>query len=666
MLNRLVRGTAAAIAAVSSGSFAVAATAPVVAPYGTWRSPITATSLAESSINMRDLRVVGTTLYWNESRPAEKGRTVLMSDVGGRANVATPADFDVRTRVHEYGGASYLATTDVIYFSNFTDQRLYEQRGQNAPRALTPAGYRYADCVAHPAGDVLICVREDHTSGEVKNAIVAVKRSGGDAGTVLFGKSDFVAYPRLSVDGRKLAWIAWDHPNMPWDTTTLYVADLAADGLANVRSIAGGSNESVLEPQWDRDGALYFMSDRNDFWNLFVWRGTQAQAVLAMQAEFAAPLWSLGQSNYVLSGDGSAVVRYGVDMTDHLALLDLKSGGLREIRLPFVGYSSIQLRGDHAVMIATAADQTPAIISVDIRSGGFDVVRRPAATNLSAALISRAEAIEFPTAGGRTAHAFYYPPRNDGFVAPEGELPPLIVQVHGGPTGAVTAEFSSKIQYWTSRGFAIADVNYGGSSGYGRAYRERLKGQWGVVDVQDVVAAARFLGEQRKADPRRLIIRGGSAGGYTVLAALSQTDVFRTGADYFGVSDLSALARDTHKFESRYLDGLVAPYPAGKAIYEARSPLTHLSGFKAPLLVLQGADDPIVPPNQAHMIVAALKQRGAAVAYIEFEGESHGFRKAESIIRATEAELYFYGQVLGFTPADKLPVVQIENVARSP
>lgn len=385
-----------------------------------------------------------------------------------------------------------------------------------------------------------------------------------------------------------------------------------------------------------------------------------------MKAEFAGPLWSLGESNYALTADGAAVVRYGTDMTDHLALLDLKSGALREIRLPFVGYSSIQLRGAHALMVATAADQTPAIVSVDVRSGGFEVVRRPTAANLDAALISHAEAIEFPTAGGRTAHAFYYPPRNAGFVAPEGELPPLIVQVHGGPTGASTAEFSSKVQYWTSRGFAIVDVNYGGSTGYGRAYRERLKGQWGIVDVQDVVAAAKFLGEQRKADPKRLIIRGGSAGGYTVLAALAQTDAFRTGADYFGVSDLSALARDTHKFESRYLDGLVAPYPAGKAIYDARSPLTHLSGFKAPLLVLQGADDPIVPPNQAHMIVDALKQRGAPVAYLEFEGESHGFRKAESIVRATEAELYFYGQVLGFTPADSLPVVKIENAARLP
>jgi len=664
MIERLVRSAAAAIAA--SGSVAVAAAAPLVTPYGTWRSPVSAASLAESAINMRDLRVVGDTLYWNESRPTQKGRTVIMSDAGGKAGVTTPAGFDVRTRVHEYGGAPYLATADVVYFSNFADQRLYEQRGQSAPRALTPAGYRYADCVAHPAGDTLICVREDHTSGEVKNAIVAVKRGGGDAGAVLFGESDFVAYPRVSADGRKLAWIAWDHPNMPWDTTTLYVADLASGSLANVRVVAGGSNESVLEPQWDRDGALYFMSDRNDFWNLFVWRGSPPRAVLAMQAEFAGPLWSLGESNYALTGDGTAVVRYGAGVTDHLAVLDLKSGALREIRLPFVGYSSIQLRDGHILTVATAADQTPAIVSIDIRAGGFEVVRQPTAANLDATLISRAEAIEFPTAGGRTAHVFYYPPRNGGFAAPEGELPPLIVQVHGGPTGAVTAEFNPRIQYWTSRGFAIADVNYGGSTGYGRAYRERLKGQWGVVDVQDVVAAAKFLGEQRKADPKRLIIRGGSAGGYTVLAALSQTDVFRTGADYFGVSDLSALARDTHKFESRYLDGLVAPYPAGKAIYDARSPLTHLSGFKAPLLVLQGADDPIVPPNQAHMIVDALKQRGTPVAYIEFEGESHGFRKAESIVRATEAELYFYGQVLGFTPADKLPAVKIENAVRSP
>jgi len=671
MIRRCDAGLTAKVVMMAVGTTsAMQAGAATEAPYGSWRSPITAQSLAENAIRMKDVRVVGQTVYWNESRPTEKGRIVLLSQTGSEAMRAViPGDFNVRTRVHEYGGTSYVATADAVYFSNFSDQRLYELQGQAAPKALTPAGYRYADCIVQPSHDTLICVREDHTAGsdaeQVKNALVSVKRSGDDAGTVLFGGSDFVAYPRLSQDGKHLAWVAWDHPNMPWDTTTLYVAELSAEGLKNVRAVAGGSQESVLEPQWDQDGTLYFISDRKDFWNLYSWREGRVRPVLTKAAEFATPLWSLGASNYVLTGDGSAVVRYGIDLIDHLAVLDLKRGTLRDIPLPYVGYDSIQLRGkDHAVMIATAADQMPALIEVDLRTGKARQLRQPVKTSLEDGLISRAEVVDFPTAGGRVAHAFYYPPHNSDFTAPEDELPPLIVKVHGGPTGASTSDFNPGILYWTSRGFAVADVNYGGSSGYGRAYRERLNTQWGVTDVQDVVAAAQYLGKQGKADPKRLIIRGGSAGGYTVLGALSQTDVFRTGADYYGVSDLAALARDTHKFESRYLDGLVAPYPAGKAVYEARSPLSHLAGFKAPLLVLQGSEDPIVPPNQAHMIVDALKSRGSPVAYLEFAGESHGFRKAENIVRATEAELYFYGQVLGFTPADKLPAVKIENAAQ--
>jgi dipeptidyl aminopeptidase/acylaminoacyl peptidase len=645
------------------------------APYGAWTSPITAQSLASSEVRLDDLRVVDGELYWIESRPSQGGRQVIVTrdrnDTGpGGVRELTPDGFNVRTRVHEYGGAPFLVADHKLYFSNFDDQRLYVQEPRTAgvaPRALTPKGARFADCI--DAGALgLICVRQDNSDPkEVNNTLALVSTGAEPVVSTLFSCSDFVAYPRLSADGRRLAWIAWDHPNMPWDTTSLYVADLKtgddAPALDNVRKVAGGHEESVLEPQWAKDGTLYFLSDRSDFWNLYAWREGETSPVLPRHAEFAGPLWSLGQANYALLGDGLAVARYGEKASDRLALVDLQAGTAKDLALPFVNYDDIhRLDADHVAAIAMSADQTPSIVVIDVKTGAVEVVRRPQPSEVPPAFISRAQAIDFPTAGGRTAHAFYYAPANADFHAPAGDKPPLLVMVHGGPTASASGAFKTSVQFWTSRGFAVVDVNYGGSSGYGRAYRQRLNGQWGVVDVQDVVAAARYLEQTDRVDPAKVAIRGGSAGGFTVLAALSQTDKFKAGADYYGISDMTALARDTHKFESRYLDSLIGPYPADKAIYDERSPLNHLSGFKAPLIVLQGADDPIVPPNQAQMIVGALRTRGAPVAYIEFAGEGHGFRKAENTIRAIEAELYFYGRVFGFTPAGHLPKVEIENL----
>jgi dipeptidyl aminopeptidase/acylaminoacyl peptidase len=630
-------------------------------PYGAWRSPVTAASLAQGAVGLSDLRVVEGRLYWLESRPAEGGRMVVMTLEDEAVRQLTPEGFNVRTRVHEYGGASFVVAPDGLWFSNFRDQKLYRQSGDSPPEAITPEGYRYADAVPAPGGG-LIAVREDHTDpASVRNAIVRLSGEVGDAGRVLFAASDFVAYPRLSPDGDRLAWIAWDFPAMPWDATRLHVAELGVSGLTDRQEIAGGADISVVEPQWAADGTLTWISDESGFWNLYDDRGGLPRPILPRGAEFSGPLWTLGRSDYALVDD-TIVVAAREPGGQSLLVIDRFSGTTTASPLPYSALTSIQALDETRIAaIAHSPTQTAAVVVIDVTAGAGAVVRRPSPVSLPAADISVAQAISFPSAGGRTTHALFYPPANAAFHAPAGEAPPLIVQAHGGPTGAASSAFALGIQFWTSRGFAVVDVDYGGSTGYGRAYRERLKGQWGVVDVEDVIAAARSLSHAGRVDPRRIAIHGGSAGGFTVLAALAQSDVFSAGASFYGVADLEALARDTHKFESRYLDGLIGPWPEAKAVYDARSPINHLDRFAAPLLILQGSDDPIVPPNQAHMIRDALKARGVPVAYLEFAGEGHGFRRAENIIRAKEAELYFYGRVFGFEPADAVEPIEITN-----
>jgi dipeptidyl aminopeptidase/acylaminoacyl peptidase len=650
---------------------------PARAPCGTWRSAVGAADLARSAISLDDLQVSNGTPYWVESRPSEAGRYVIATaartgaSAGAQSAAAvlerTPAGFNARTRVHEYGGRPYTVARDgTLFFSHFPDQRVYAERPGATPVALTPPGLRYADFALDPAEARLYCVREDHTEGgEPKNAVVALEIAAGAsgaaptpaAGTVLYGGSDFVAYPRVSPDARHLAWIAWNHPDMPWDATTLHVAELAAAGLGHRRQIAGGPGESVLEPRWDADGTLHFLSDRSGWWNLFRYRSGRIEAVLSLEAEIGGPLWTLGESSYALTGDGRAIVRCTHNAQDRLCIAALESGADRSaavtfLDLPFVAFSNIQmLDRTTAIAIAASAAAEPAVITIDLASGTHRIVRAPGTLKLDAACIARGEPIEYPSLAGRTAHAFFYPPTNPDFIPLEGEKPPLLVKVHGGPTSHSGPQLNLGTQFWTSRGFAVLDVNYGGSSGYGRAYRERLNGNWGVVDVADVVAGVRHLVAGGRVDPARTAIRGGSAGGFTVLAALAFHDVFRAGADYFGVSDLEALARDTHKFESRYLDRLVAPLPEGKAIYEARAPIRHLESFHAPLIVFQGDEDAVVPPSQSRAIVEALERKGVPVVYMELEGEQHGFRRAESIVNTLEAELAFYGRIFGFTPA---------------
>jgi dipeptidyl aminopeptidase/acylaminoacyl peptidase len=634
------------------------------APYGTWRSPLAAADLASSAIALSYLAVLENTPYWVESRPAEGGRCIIVSSAGnGAVKELTPQGFNVRTRVHEYGGLPYALARDAVYFSNFSDQRLYAHRPGKDPVALTPEGYRYADYQLDAAGKRLFCVREDHTgAGEPRNTLVVIDSATGGPGKVLFDGSDFVACPRLSPDGRKLAWIAWNHPDMPWDTTTLHVATLTDSGLTDIITVTRGVEESVLEPRWDSDGTLYFMSDRSNWWNLYRYRDGIVTTALALEAELSGPLWVLGQSSYALDGGGRAITRHTVAARDKLGLASLGSGGLTPLDLPFTSLSNIQLIDpDTAIAIGASPTEEAAVVSIDLRAGSYRVLRAPGSLHLEKPFISVPRSIEFPTDGGLTAHAFYYPPTNPDFKGPDGEKPPLIVKAHGGPTSHSKPELAMGTQYWTSRGFALLDVNYGGSTGFGRSYRTRLNGNWGVVDVADVVAGAKFLIAQKLVDGDRAAIRGNSAGGFTVLAALAFHDVFKAGANYYGVSDLEALATDTHKFESRYLDRLVAPLPEGREVYQARAPIRHLENFKAALITLQGSEDKVVPPSQSRAMVAALKAKGVPVAYLEFEGEQHGFRKAQNIVRSLESELAFYGQVFGFKPAGALAPVTLST-----
>jgi len=679
-VRTLAVGLGAGLAAMLAGASA----APATAPFGSWASPIAAADLARAAIGISDVRVFDGRVFWRESRPQEGGRLVLRTlGEDGQPRTLTPEGFNVRTRVHEYGGASYWVLGDVLVFANFADQRLYLQHGERAPMPITPPKYQYSDCDIDAARHALVCVREDHTEatkaahGEERNEIVrvnvprveALATHDADAlaaaGSVLFTGTDFVAFPRLSADGKRLAFVTWNHPHMPWDRTTLQVAAVQADGwLREPQRIAGGDT-AVLEPQWAADGTLYFIDEPSGWWNLYAWKDGATRAVAPLPREFGGPLWQLGMRTVVLVGDGRALVRSGLKAVDEIGEIDLASGTYRRLDLPFVAFGDLALDAQGRLITnASAVADEAALIAVDPATGTFERLHQPTTLGIAADFIAIGERIEFPTTPGpdgapRTAHATWYPPTNPQFRGPEGELPPLIVTIHGGPTSVSKPSFALARQYWTSRGFAIIDVNYGGSTSFGRAYRQRLKGQWGVVDVQDAVAAVDFLVAKGKADPAKVAIRGGSAGGFTTLAALAFTDRFKAGANYFGVSDIKALAATSHKFERQYDVSLVGP--PDEALYRSRSPLFHLDGFTEPLITFQGSEDRIVTPDQSRRIVAALDARGVMHAYFEFEGEQHGFRKAANIIRAQEAELAFYGAVFGFTPDDAIPAFEIRH-----
>jgi dipeptidyl aminopeptidase/acylaminoacyl peptidase len=638
---------------------------PTIAPYGSWESPITTDLLLGGTVNLSQPRIDGEYVYWIERRPHEGGRNVVVrwSEAGGREDV-TPADFNARTRVHEYGGGDYTVRNGMVYFTNFIDQRVYRQRPGEAPEAITPeAPLRHADFIMDATRGRLICVREDHSAGdrEAANALVSIPLDGGE-GRVLVEGNDFYATPALSPDGRRLAWLTWHHPNMPWDGTELWVADVnAAGALVEPRQVAGGPRESVFQPEWSPDGTLYFISDRTGWWNLYRLRGGEAEPLAPMEAEFGLPQWVFGMYTYAFTGPTEITCTYSRDGARVMARLDTETRQLTALDVPYRG-GPLRAGGGRVVYIGASETLPECVIRLDPSTGNHEVLRRSSDVDIDEGYISIAQPVEFPTENGLTAHGYFYPPRNRDYAAPEGELPPLIVTSHGGPTSATTGDFSLARQYWTSRGFAILDVNYGGSTGYGRAYRERLNGNWGIVDVDDCANGARYLVDQGLVDEDRLIIRGGSAGGYTTLCAITFRDVFKAAASHYGVSDAEALAADTHKFESRYLDNLIGPYPERRDVYIARSPIHVADNCSAALILFQGLEDKVVPPDQSEAMFIAARNKELPVAYVAFEGEGHGFRQAQNIKRAMEAELYFYGRVFGFDPADVVEPVTIENL----
>jgi len=604
---------------------------------------------------------------------------VLMRQAaGGEPEPVTPEGTNVRTRVHEYGGGAWcLVDSDLVLFVDFADQRLYrlrlgEERVAITPEPDEPAGLRHADMRPSPDGRTIVCVRESHGEGEAMNEIVSLPLDGSAEPEVLASGRDFYSFPRISPDGSWLAWTCWDHPNMPWDGSELWVAPLEDTGQE--RLVAGGAEESVFQPEWGPEGRLHFASDRDGWWNLYRAREPGAElsgeegALVKLteeEADFAHPQWLFGGATFAFLASGAIACVRCERGEERLFLLEPDGWEPADLGLPFTafGFPALAARGSKVAFAAASPENETAVVVHDAASGETEIVRSSSDEPVDRAYVSRPRPVEFPTGEGETAYGFYYPPANPEFEAPTGELPPLIVESHGGPTSHATPALDREYLYWTSRGFGVVDVNYRGSSGYGREYRNKLRGTWGVVDTEDCVKAALYLAEQGEADRARLAIRGGSAGGYATLCALTFHDDFAAGASYYGVADTEALARDTHKFESRYLDRLIGPYPERADLYRERSPIDHVEQLRSPVILFQGLEDEVVPPNQAETMVAALTRNGIPHAYLAFEGEQHGFRRSETNIRCLEAELYFYGRIMGFEPAGDPEPVEIAGLS---
>jgi dipeptidyl aminopeptidase/acylaminoacyl peptidase len=650
-----------------------------VAPYGSWRSPIEAATVARAGRRLGAATIAADgAVWWAEGRPDEGGRVALMRRPrGGEPEEVTPAGANVRTRVHEYGGGSWcLLGSEEVVFVEFGDQRLYRQRLGEEPVPISPepgepGALRYADMRPDPDGRLLVCVRESHGEGEAVNEVVSLPLDGSGEPQVLASGRDFYSFPRVSPDGNWLAWTCWDHPNMPWDGTELWVAPLVDPGQEQL--VAGGAEESIFQPEWGPEGRLHFVSDRDGWWNLYRARepgaelsgeeGTLVQ-LTEERADLAHPQWLFGGATYAfLEGGAIACVRCERG-AERLYLLEPEGWEPTDLDLPYTafGFPAIAARGSEVAFAAASPERETEVVLFDARRRECEVVRTSSEEPVDPAYVSRPRPIEFPTGEGEVAYGFFYPPTNPEFEAPAGELPPLIVESHGGPTSHATPALSREYLFWTSRGIGVVDVNYRGSSGYGREFRNKLRGAWGLVDTEDCVKAARYLAAEGEADGERLAIRGGSAGGYATLCALTFYDEFAAGASYYGVADTEALARDTHKFESRYLDRLIGPYPEQADLYRERSPINHVERLRSPVILLQGLEDEVVPPNQAETMVAALERNGVPHAYLAFAGEQHGFRRAETNIRCLEAELYFYGRIMGFEPAGEIEPVEISGL----
>jgi dipeptidyl aminopeptidase/acylaminoacyl peptidase len=642
-------------------------------PCGSWPTPITADVVVHQASKLVDLATDGHSVYWAELRPHEGGRVKIVRLGPGEDPVdVLPAEANARTAVHEYGGGAWWVRDNTVWYADWADQRLRRIDPGAAPVTVTSAApeggsVRWADGDVHPTDGRIALVRETHPVGstgavDVVNEIVVLD-SEGKEDTVVSGP-DFVSDPRWSPDGASLAWLEWDHPAMPWDAATLKVQDLM--GAVTVAGGVDDAPEGICQPQWAPDGSLWFCSDRDDWWSLYRWTAEDGvQRMFDRPGDVGAPKWTFGPRRYAFLGDGRVVLAVLHEGRDTVCLLEA-DGSVHELDLGVTTVADLAASGDTVVLIGSSGTAGGAVLRFHVAESPGEVERLSAVhdVGIDPEWYAEPRHIEFPGGDGRPTYANFYPPTNPTALPLEDELPPVIVVIHGGPTSNAVTTLSLAVQFWTSRGFAVVDVDYGGSTGYGRAYRNRLRGEWGVVDVGDCVAVVRWLAEQRWVDPDRAVIRGGSAGGFTVLMALAVSDVFAAGADYFGVADAEALALHTHKFESRYLDGLIGPYPEQREVYLERSPLTHLDSLSAPLVVLQGDEDRVVPPAQSEMVVDALREKGLPVAYRLYEGEQHGFRRAENIKDSLQAELSFYSQVLGFEvpPQEGIPTLEIENL----
>jgi dipeptidyl aminopeptidase/acylaminoacyl peptidase len=637
----------------------------VTARYGSWKSPITPSMLSTAGVTLGEVTTDGTDVYWIESRAVEGGRqAIVRRDRHGNVADVVPAGFNSRSRVHEYGGGSYATRDGVLISSSFEDQRVY-RIDDGEPMPITPepeipGGDRYADFAF--SNHRVISVRERHRrSKEPVNTLVSFPLDGSEKPKVVAKGHDFYSSPRVSPDGTRLAWLSWDHPRMPWDGTELWCAALSEDDtLSEPELIAGGENESIFQPEWSPNGVLHFVSDRTGWWNLFRHADGHSEALHLMEAEFGMPQWQFGMSRYSFVLNDGIVAVYTESGLDRLGLI--RGSTFKQVHTPFDHFGrSVATCGDDLYVVAGSGSMPMAVVRIDLDTDAVKVIKPSLHVDVDPSLISVAEPVEFATTDDEVAHAFYYPPLNPGFSGPADEKPPLIVTTHGGPTSATTSQLDLRVQFWTTRGFAVVDVNYRGSTGYGRAYRNALRHRWGEVDLDDSINAALYLADGGHVDVDRMAIRGASAGGYTTLCALAFSDVFAAGASYFGIGDLAALAIDDHKFESRYNDSMIGPYPEAADLYEERSPLAHLDGFSCPVIIFQGLEDPVVPPFHAEGIIAALEKNKIPHAYVAFEGEGHGFRRAENIERAAEAEYYFYSRVFHFEPADELEPVEIAH-----
>lgn len=629
-----------------------------VKSHGSWKSPITSSMIVESSIRLGDIVTDGEVVYWNEMRPSEKGRSTVLRWEKGSPKEILPKEYNARTRVHEYGGGSFTSHQGTLYFANNEDQHLYSLSPSGTVTDLTREdNKRYANPLFDAKRGLLYAVQEEHRSEhDVVNRLVAIDAEGKGIKVIHEGW-DFYGMPTLHPDGSHIAFFTWNHPNMPWDGSTLWVGELAPDGsLINVREVAGGVSESIFQPQWSDEGTLYYVSDRSGFWNLY--REGEVDACYSMDAEFGQPFWVFGMSRYGFLSDGKIVCIYTVKGTDFLGVIDPKQKAMETLDLPFTAMSNLQVANNTLYFMGASPSEGKSLIQYDFKT--IKRLRISKKIDIDSGYISIPETLEFPTENGNVAYGFYYPPKNKDYKGTD--KPPLIVKSHGGPSSQVTSSLNLEIQFWTSRGIAYLDVNYGGSTGFGREYRERLKGNWGIVDIDDCVNGALYLAKKGEVDPDKMAIKGGSAGGYTTLAALTFKDVFKAGASYYGVSDLEALANDTHKFEARYLDGLIGPYPEQKERYVQYSPIHHVEKLSCPVILLQGSEDKVVPPAQAEMMFDALNKKKIPVAYILFEGEQHGFRVAENIKKSLDAELYFYSKIFGFEPSDQLEPIEIHNL----